>query len=472
MIIEENIMIGMHNSDFGDVSHIFRSYDIRGIVGKDLSPDIMRRIGQAFGSYVKQDIMLAHDCRTHSTILKTAFMEGFLSCGLDIEDAGLLTLGAGMFHAWKNEKIYAYITGSHLTKEWNGIKFFHANGIGFIDDTNRKIRDKFFDGKFLSGDGKSVTSDNTGIVKKYRDYLLSKLRLRNKISVVLDCGNGCAGLIAPRLFREAGAETSVIFEELDGDFPNHLPDPQDFALVELKKRVVETGSDIGIAYDGDGDRTALIDDKGNFTSPEETSCLILSELLKTQKGDVVANVECTKAIDMIAAKFNRKVIRVPVGHTFLMDAVHKHKASFGVESAAHYCIPYFVPFDDSTVVGLYAAQILSEREEKLSDFKKRVPKYPFARVSFECPDSLKFGIIKNIAAKASKEFRQVNTMDGLRVDIENGWALLRASNTSPYVRLTVEGVTENDKKGIQKMFLDYLKEEMQKHGLELIPEHK
>ncbi len=465
-------MINMPNSDFEDISHIFRSYDIRGIVGKDLTPEIMIRIGQAFGSYVKEDIVLAHDGRTHSPQLKAAFMEGFLSCGLNIEDAGLLTLGAGMFHAWKNEKIYAYITGSHLTKEWNGIKFFHANGIGFIDDTNRKIRDKFFHGKFLSGSGKSVTSGSAGIIAKYKDYLLSKVRIRNRISVVLDCGNGCAGLIAPQLFREAGAETSVIFEELNGNFPNHLPDPQDFALGELKKRVVETGSDIGIAFDGDGDRTALIDDKGNFTSPEETSYLILSELLKTQKGDVVANVECTKAIDLIAAKFNRKVIRVPVGHTFLMDAVHKHKAAFGVESAAHYCIPYFVPFDDSTVVGLYAAQILSEREEKLSDFKKQVTKYPFARVSFECPDSLKFSIVKIIASKAAKEFQHVNTMDGLRVDLDSGWALLRASNTSPYVRLTVEGVTEKDKNDIQKMFLEYLKEEMNKHGLELVPEHK
>ncbi len=462
----------MGGKKFEDVSHIFRSYDIRGIVGKDLTREAMQRIGQAFGSYVRQDAVVAHDGRTHSPQLKAAFMEGFLSCGLNIEDAGLLTAGAGMFHAWKNEKIYAYITGSHLTKEWNGVKFFHANGIGFIDDTNRKIRDKFFDGRFLSGSGKSVTSSSAGIIAKYRGYLLSKVRLRNKISVVLDCGNGCAGLIAPQLFREAGARTEVIFGEVDGDFPNRLPDPQDFALAELKKKIVETGSDLGIAYDGDGDRTALIDGRGEFTSPEETSYLIMSELLKTQKGDVVANVECTKAIDLIAGKFGRKVIRVPVGHTFLMDAVHKHKAAFGVESAAHYCIPYFVPFDDSTVVGLYAAQVLSEREEKLSEFKKQVPKYPFARVSFECPDSLKFDIIKIIAAKAKKEFRNVNTMDGLRVDLDTGWALLRASNTSPYVRLTVEGVTEKDKNETQKMFLEYLKEEMQKHDLELIPEHK
>lgn len=311
-----------------------------------------------------------------------------------------------------------------------------------------------------------------GIIERYRKFLLSKVRFSSGISVVLDCGNGCAGLIVPQLFREAGAETRELFADIDGNFPNHLPDPQDFALAELKKTVIESGSDVGIAYDGDGDRTALIDDKGNFTSPEETSYLVLSELLKTQEGDVVANVECTKAIDLIAAKFSRKVIRVPVGHTFLMDAVHKHKAAFGVESAAHYCIPYFVPFDDATVVGLYAAYVLSEMEEKLSEFKKQIPKYPFARVSFECPDGLKFDIIKTIASKASKEFQDVNTMDGLRVDLETGWALLRASNTSPYVRLTVEGITEKDKNDIQRMFLDYLKEEMSKRDLELIPEHK
>ncbi|MBI4170590.1 MAG: phosphomannomutase/phosphoglucomutase [Candidatus Aenigmarchaeota archaeon] len=462
----------MGNDSLKNVSSIFRSYDIRGVVGQDLTPEIMHRIGQAFGSYIHQDIVLGRDVRLHSQKLKEAFVKGFLSSGFSIEDAGMLPLGAGMYHAWQEKKTYAYITGSHLPKEWNGIKFFHANGIGFIDETNREIRDTFFKGKFIAGSGKCAVKNPKEIVADYKNFLLSKVRFHRATSVVLDCGNGCAGLIVPELFREAGLETRVVFGEIDGTFPNRLPDPQDFALAELKKNVVEGGFDLGIAYDGDGDRTALVDDKGSFTSPEETSYLILSELLKTQKGDIVANVECTKAIDLIAGKFGRKVIRVPVGHTFLMDAVHRHNAVFGVESAAHYCLPHFIPFDDATIVGLYAAYILSERGEKLSEFKKQVPKYPFARVSFECPDRIKFGIIKTIAGKAAKEFKNVNTMDGLRVDLENGWALLRASNTSPYIRLTVEGVTEKDKNDIQKMFLDYLKEEMEKHGLELVPEHK
>ena len=455
-----------------NISHIFRRYDVRGIVGKDINAEIMQHLGSAFGSYVLQNIVVAHDVRPHSQELKSAFIKGVLSSGFNVEDIGILPLGAGMFHAWQEKKIYAYITGSHLPKEWNGIKFFHANGIGFIDKANGEIKDKFFEGKFLAGSGNLVVRNNRELINKYKNFLLSKLHFNKPISVVLDCGNGCAGLLAPDLFREAGINTQVIFDELDGTFPNHLPDPQDFALGELKKQITRSGFDLGIAYDGDGDRTALIDDKGNFTSPEETSYLILSELLKTQKGDIVANVECTKAVDIIAEKFGRKVIRVPVGHTFLMDGVNKHKAAFGVESAAHYCMPYFVPFDDATVIGFYAAHILSENEEKLSEFKKQIPKYPFGRVSFECPDSLKFEIIKTISAKATKEFKYVNIMDGLRVDFDNGWALLRASNTSPYIRLTVEGITEKDKNSIQRQFLGYLEEEMRKHDLEMVPEHK
>jgi phosphomannomutase / phosphoglucomutase len=462
----------MNKEPAADVAHIFRSYDIRGIAGQDLTPEVMRRIGQASGTLLRQDIVVSYDMRVSSQKLKNAFIKGFLSTGCNVEDAGLLSLGTGMFHAWQGKKIFAYVTGSHLPREWNGIKFFNASGIGFIEEKNRKVQKAYFRGKFISGKGELTCKKNREVIDKYKKFLLSKIRFNGSISVVLDCGNGCAALLAPELFREAGAKTKVIFSELDGTFPNRSPDPQEFALTKLKKEVVKTGADMGIAYDGDGDRTSIIDDKGDYTSPEETSYFVLSELLKTQKGDIIANVECTKAIDKVAGKFGRKVIRVPVGHTFLMDAVHKHRAAFGVEASAHFCMPYFVPFDDATVIGLYTAAILSRGEEKLSEFKKHMPKYPFERVSFECPDNLKFEIIKTIIKKMSAEFKNVNTMDGLRVDFDSGWALLRASNTSPYIRLTVEGTTEKSKKTIQKQFLDFVKEEMKKHGLELVPEHK
>jgi phosphomannomutase len=453
-------------------ANIFRAYDIRGTVGKDLTYDVMERIGLSFAAYSGKNIVLAHDVRIHSPEMKNAFLRGFLSVGFSAEDCGLLPIGAAMFHAWKERKELAFITASHLTKEWNGVKFFHSDGRGFMENENYAIRDIFMKNMAEKGKekGKAVYFDGRRILAEYSAYLNKKIKMKNHINVVLDCGNGCAGLLAPRIFEEAGCGTDIIFGEIDGTFPNRLPDPIERELGVLKRRVI--GSDMGIAYDGDGDRTALIDDKGNFLVPEETSYIILSQLLKKEKGPVIANVECTRIIDMIAAKFNRKVIRVPVGHTFLTEAVHRYKASYGVESAAHYAIPSLVPFDDAMVIGFYVAYVLSSTEMKLSEFRKEVPRTFFERRSFVCPDHVKFEIMGDLSRKLSEIYENINTMDGIRIDLGGGWVLIRASNTSPYIRVTVEGETEKDKAELQEMFIAYLSKEMAKHGLELVAEHK
>ncbi len=454
-----------------DVAHIFRSYDVRGVVGRDLGDEIMERIGLAFGNYVKKDIVIAHDVRIPSPFLKDAFIEGFLKSGHSAEDCGFLSLGAGMFRAWQAGKEFAFVTASHLPAEWNGVKFFHSNGAGFMEKENYEIRDAFLSGSSEGHFAGAYESyPNAAVLAEYIKFLNSKIKLRKKLDVVLDCGNGCACILAPQLFRAAGCSVRAIFDKVDGTFPNRLPDPIEKELSVLKSEM--PGSDLGIAYDGDADRTALVDDKGRFMMPEETSFIILLELLKKEKGPVVANVECTRIIDSIAAKFKRQVIRVPVGHTFLMEAVNKHSASFGVESAGHYAMPSIIPFDDSMVVGLYVAHVLAQREEKLSELRKEVPEMHFERLSYECPDKAKFEIMKGLMQRLSKDFPNVNKMDGVRVDLENGWCLIRVSNTSPYIRLTVEGNTEQDKKELQKQFLDYLRAEMRRFNLELVPEHK
>jgi phosphomannomutase len=456
-----------------EVSQIFRSYDIRGIVGQDLNEEIMEHIGLAFGTCIKKDAVIAHDVRIHSQDMKDAFVRGFLSSGHSIEDCGLLSLGAGMFHAWKSKRDFAFITASHLTREWNGVKFFHGSGAGFIEKENMNVRDKFLlnkDAKIpRQKDAQVKTQSNGPLVEKYVNFLASKVKIGKKIDVALDCGNGCACLFAPRLFKKVGCNVEVLFGDIDGTFPNHLPDPLEKEIFLLKQIVV--GHDIGIAYDGDADRTALVDDKGGFMTPEETSFVILTELLKKEKGDIVANVECTRIIDVIASRFERKVIRVPVGHTFLMNAVHTHKAAFGVESAGHYALPYFVPFDDAMVIGLYVANVLSKRAEKLSELRKDIPNAFFERLSYKCPDDVKFDIIKSLSNKLAKDFENINTMDGVRIDFDNGWALLRISNTSPVIRLTIEGITEQDKKNLQKTFIEYLRSEMASYGLGLVSEH-
>jgi phosphomannomutase len=258
-----------------------------------------------------------------------------------------------------------------------------------------------------------------------------------------------AGLIAPDLFRKAGFEVDSIYENLDGNFPGRGPDPVESPMSELRKRVVK--ADMGIAYDGDGDRLIIFDNRGNRLTTEQVSCFIMADLLKKEKGPVIANVECTKVVDEVAAKLKHSVKRIKVGHTFLMDEAHKTKASFGVELSGHFVIPSFVPFDDSMTVSLYAAAVLSGRNRKLSEEIKDIPVYPFERINLECSDQKKFEVVEKLKKDVAK-YGKVNLLDGIRVDMDNGWALIRPSNTGPLIRLTVEGETEKDKESIKRTF--------------------
>ncbi len=453
----------------GDPIHIFRSYDIRGIYGKDLNERVMLGIGKAFGTFVKSSAVVAMDVRKTSPVLKDAFISGALSTGIAIDDIGVLPLGAAVFYAWKSNKPLAYVTASHLPREWNGVKFFHALGIGFSDAENAKIRDIFAAKGFASGSGRKKNTDNVNIIDDYKRYVISKIRPSRKLKIVLDCGNGCAGLVAPSLFREAGFHVIALDEKPDGDFPNRLPDIIDSELNVLKSAAAK--ADMGFAYDGDGDRMALVDEKGRCASPEQVSYMLMQDILQSP-GNVVANIECSKMIDDIAKKFGRNVVRIPVGHTFLMEAVKRHKAAYGVEKSGHIVLPLLFPFDDSLAFSYYAACVLSGKEKKVSEMVDAIPKYRFERLTFECPDGIKFSLIESAKKELVKKYDKTSAMDGIRVDLKKGWALLRASNTGGHVRLSVEADDDKSFREIKSTFMEFLRALMKKNGLKMKESNK
>jgi phosphomannomutase len=439
---------------------IFRSYDVRGVYGKDLTEEVMKGIGNALGNYVKGDVVVARDCRLSSKSLRDSFVKGFLETGRNAIDAGEVPLGAGMFYGWKTRTAFAYITASHLSKEWNGIKFFHGNGIGFIEEENLMVRDLYMKGPVIASRTGSVLKPKWDVLGQYRKYLLSKIKARKKLRIAIDSGNGMAGMIAPQAFREAGFEVDSIHERPDGNFPGRGPDTMENPLTELRKRSLK--ADMGIAYDGDGDRMVVFDNKGRRLTTEQLSCFIMAELLRKEKGPVIANVECTKVLDEVAARFKRQIKRIKVGHTFLMDEVKRSKASFGVELSGHFVIPSIVPFDDSLAASLYAAEALSKRGRPLSEEIKGIPAYPFERINLGCDDRKKFDVVESLKKDIAKKYKNVSTLDGIRVELENGWALIRPSNTGPMIRLTVEGETEKDKDSIKKAFSGMLRQEIRK----------
>ena len=283
------------------------------------------------------------------------------------------------------------------------------------------------------------------------------------IRVVIDAGNGAASCVADKLFMRAGFGVETVFNQVDGNFPNRSPDPMKDPLEELSRRTA-AGGDMGIAYDGDGDRIGIVDERGKKLTPEQVAYIILSELLKSDKGDVVANVECTRIIDMVADRFGRKIIRIPVGHTFLKEAVQKHQASFGVEVSGHYIIRTILPFDDSMAVSLYMAAILSRSGKPLSELAKSVPVLPFERTAFDCRDEVKFGVIDSLKERLRQEYGKINDMDGVRVDFPDGWVLIRASNTGEKIRLTVESETRERLEEIKGKFSRILEDEIRKRS--------
>ena len=437
---------------------IFRSYDIRGVYRNDIDAETMERIGRAFGTYVKgKVVVVCGDVRTSTPEMMKAFMDGAVSTGKIVIDGGILPLGAGMYHAWKNNHTYAYITASHLPREWTGVKFFHGNGIGFMEEEGEKIKEIFGRGKFSSGKGEVRAESPDRIISEYIEYLLSKVIPDRKLSVVLDCGNGASCFVAPKLFEKAGFDVQVLYGEPDGNFPKRSPDPLEDPLIDLRNSTKK--ADIGIAYDGDGDRMVVMDDTGSRLTPEQASYIILNEILKTQKGPIIANVEVSRVIDDIARSFRREVKRVKVGHTFLMEGAMKHRASFGVETAAHYVIPSLVPFDDSMAVSFFMACVISKSKKNLSDMVSEIPRHSFERINLECPDMKKPKVIDNLKARLSKEFR-INTLDGIRIDLPEGWVLIRQSNTGPVIRITIEAGNREQLEELKQKFVPVVREEI------------
>ncbi len=441
----------------GKVESIFRAYDIRGIYGETLTEKVMERIGLAFSGLIEGDtVVLARDGRLSGEGLARAFAEGVLSTGKNVTDIGMLPLGTGMFHAWRRGMTYAYVTASHLGSEWNGLKFFSSHGIGFMEEDIKKLEQNFFENRIReSGRGKLVAVKSRDVIAEYIEHLLSKIRPQRGLKITLDTGHGAAGLVVRELFTRAGFDVYVTLEEVDGNFPSRLPDPISDPLNVLKRGV--KGRDLGMAYDGDGDRVVILDERGERLAPEQVSYIMLSELLKEQPGPIVVNVESTKTIDMIAERFKRSVHRVRVGHNYLMKGASEHRACFGMEPSGHYSVPSIFPFDDSLAISYYFACALSRREERLSELAGGIPSLPFERLSFDVSDERKFQVMDSVREELRKRYPNMDTMDGVRVDFENGWILVRPSNTQPKIRLTVEARTGVDLEALKGEFSGILK---------------
>jgi phosphomannomutase len=446
-------------------NHIFRAYDIRGLYNTDISPEIFYKIGLATGKYVTttihgKHIAVGNDIRPSSSPLVHTLLAGISAAGIQVNFMGTTSFGQTLFKGWElQQDLIAFVTASHLPPEWNGIKFYYGDGVGLPEEELLKIRDITLSTD-LSGVSWNDVENVISIEAKesYNAFFKSRFQFNNKLRVALDCGGGSMTLSAPDIFHTLGLETIPVFCEPDPLFSKRPSDPKPQNLTTLIESVAKNNCDFGVAFDGDGDRAVIVDNKSNILSADITGIILGKYGLDKKKGTVIVNVECSKAVKEQLEPQGFTIKQIKVGHTFLTLEAKKEHAPLGIESSGHIILPEYFLFDDALVVPLKIAEILEHTQKTLGELTSEIPTYPIRKEEIECPDQIKFDIISTLKEQFVTEFDMVNTMDGVRVELEGGWILIRASNTSPLIRLTVEADNEQLVNQLTTQFLKRTRE--------------
>ncbi|MEA3254945.1 MAG: phosphomannomutase/phosphoglucomutase [Candidatus Altiarchaeota archaeon] len=436
---------------------IYRAYDIRGVYGRDLTEKTAEDIGKAFGTYVGGgDVVVGRDCRLSSPALRDALIRGLSSTGCDVVDVGMVptpVLYFSMVHYKKSSAVM--ITGSHNASEYNGFKLCR-NYSALYGDEIQEIKEIIQSGDFREDSG---TVTRKEVEDDYINFIKERISLKKKLKIVLDAGNGMGGLIAKRFFEEVGCDVIPLYCEPDGTFPNHHPDPTvDEVLKDLIKEVRKNKADLGVAYDGDADRAGFIDDKGGIIRGDQSLILFSREILKRHRGaKIIFEVKCSQALIEDIEMKGGVPIMYRTGHSFIKKKMKEENALLAGEMSGHFFFADdYYGYDDAIFASARMVELLSKSTETFSQLISRIPRYySTPEIRIFCPEDEKFRIVDEIVERF-KEY-DVITVDGVRVQFEDGWGLVRASNTEPALILRFEAKTRERRDIIQKMFMDELK---------------
>jgi len=431
--------------------HIFREYDIRGIAETELCDETVRLIGRAFGTYLSDlgvfAVSLGGDARLSTPRIKRGIAEGLTGAGVSVIDIGLVatpTFYWSLYHLGVDGGIM--VTGSHNPSEYNGLKLAYDKSAIWGDEIQEIYR-IISEDRLAAAEIPGTVSERD-ITQAYTEMLISKITLGpRKLKVALDSGNGTGGLVAPRFARAIGCEVIELFSEPDGSFPNHHPDPTKREyLPHLIDAVLGNNADLGIGFDGDSDRIGVVDDKGNMIFGDQLMLLFWQEILPNHPGaDVIVEVKSSMALPEETAKLGGKPLWWKSGHSLVKAKMRELGALFSGEVSGHmFFADEFFGFDDAFYAAGRLLRILSNTDKKLSELIGAMPSYPStAETRFDCPDELKFEVVERVKTAAMRD-QETITVDGVRVVHENGWSLLRASNTQPVLVARCEGRTNQD----------------------------
>ncbi len=441
-------------------SLVFKEYDIRGIVGKDIDEHFAETLGKAFGTYLNGNLIVGRDNRFSSEKFGKALIGGLISTGGRIIDIGMLPTPVFYFaiqHFSADGGIM--ITASHNPPEYNGFKLCRGTASLYGEEI-KKIGRMMEEGKFLSGKG-SVRKEE--IMQEYAGEIFSKIKLKRKVRVVTDSGNGTAGIIGPKILRQIGCEVVELFSKPDASYPNHHPDPTiEENLKSLKEKVVSENAEVGIGWDGDADRMVAVDEKGNTIYGDQLIAFFSKYfLLSHPKGKIVFDVKCSQALPEYIKKYGGEPIMWKTGHSLIEEKMKEAGSKFSGEMSGHlFFKDRYYGYDDGIYAACRLVEILSQEKKTLSELISEIPKYfSSPELRLDCSEKEKFEIVRKISSDFS-EYSPL-TLDGVRVNFGDGWFLIRASNTQPKIVVRFEAKTEKRYDEIENI----VKKELSKFGI-------
>lgn len=445
-------------------SNIFREYDVRGVYPIDINEDVAYTFGKAYGTYIKKfhqkRCIVGHDNRLSSDSLIHALTEGILSTGMDVVNLGLVTTPMYYYACIKNEiPAGVMVTASHNPKDDNGFKFsFDERG----NAKGQMIQDFFhflLEGNFDCGNGNMTHYD---IREEYYQLLLSSINInkKRKLRVIIDCGNGTTSMFAPDIYNRLDEDLIVLYGTSDANFPNHHPDPAvEDNLKVLKDAVLEFKADVGIAFDGDGDRVGIIDEKGRFLTADQFMMIYARSIIPVSTNKkVLYDVKCSKALKEEIEKLGGTAIICRTGNSYTKAATKENDCILGGELSGHlYFRDKFLGFDSGIYAGLRMIEILSKTEKTVSELLEGVNTYfSTPEIKIASTDTRKKVVVEKIKEYCKKQNYSFIDIDGVRVEFNDGWALVRYSNTGPNITARFEGKTKDTMNQLKDLFMDLI----------------
>jgi len=453
---------------------IFRAYDIRGVYGEDLTPEVALKIGMAFGSLLEPglEVVVGRDVRLTGPVLQAALTAGLTAVGCPVVDIRLTATPIVYFASIHyGVKGGVMVTASHNPPQYNGFKLCRG-GVSYSYETGvGEVEQRVAEGRFrLQGWEQTAGVREFNVLPDYEETVLKGRKLEKPLKVVLDVGNGSCSF-AGKILEKLGCQVKVLYAEPDGRFPNHIPNPLlEETLEDLKKAVVDWGADLGVAFDGDGDRVGFVDDRGRIVQNDQAFILYVREVLnRYPSSKIIFNVLSSRAVVGEVEALGGKPLMVRVGHSYIHEALLEEKAPLAGELSGHFYFGReYYGYDDAVYAAVRMVEIISKAEGKFSEIVDSLPKHVSSpEIRVKCPDEVKFKVVEALKGKLEAQGLKLVTIDGVRVETGDGWGLVRASNTEPALVLRFEASTREKLEEIKGWLLAELKRTLKEFDVSL-----